>query len=164
MYRVNGFMASLLGSAAAMSASLTNALLVDTSTKVDGIDMFKKNWAGRFDLLIKDIETLEQGLFKSGGFTGNEVKGVAAELKAHLTQVKENFAILEQLKSDPTNKALQAKVRTLGDPATIRNTFQKLLGTKAGIAAEYLDSLHHIQTYQVGLAKGDVLSRMRGLF
>ena len=44
MYRANGLFASLLGTTAGLAASVTNALLVDTSTKIDGIDMFKKNW------------------------------------------------------------------------------------------------------------------------
>lgn len=162
MYRVNGFMASVLGTVAASSASLMNALLVDTSTKVDGIKMFQSNWSGKYDALLKDIEILEKAVVSPNA--GALEKEIAQGLRDHFAQIKQNFAILSQLKADPTNLALKNQVKLLADPFKLKNSIGQLLGTKAGIASEYLDSLHEIQKYQVAVAQKDILSRARGLF
>lgn len=137
-------------------------MLVDTSTKVDGIQMFKANFNGKFDVLLKDIEILEKAVL--GQNVGGVEKSIAQNLRDHFTQIKQNFTILEQLKADPTNQALKNQVKTMNDPFKLKNTLGQLLGTKAGMASEYLDSLYEIQKYQVAVAQKDILSRSRGLF
>lgn len=162
MYRVNGFMAGVLGTVAGLSASMMNALLVDTSTKVDGIKMFQANFSGKYDALLKDIEVLEKAVLSQN--VGGVEKGMAQHLKDHFAQVKQNFSVLAQLKADPTNVALKNQVKMMADPFKLRNAVGQLLGTKAGIVSEYLDSLYEIQKYQVAVAQKDILSRAKGLF
>lgn len=162
MYRVNGFAAAALGGLSASMISLTNALLVDTSTKVDGLKLWNNYRVGAHMKVLEDLMTLENAV--TGGKSALAQDQLTA-MKSHFEKLKANTEILAEMKANPARAAeLRQKIQVIADPAKLGNILPRGFGTQAGIAVELEQTLYRLSKHQEALAHGDLLKRFQTLF
>ena len=166
MYRVNGFAAAALGGITAGFWSLTNAIFVDTSTKVDGLKLWNNLRINQFGLVIEDLARIESAVLGGGAQLGTSR---LAEMKSYFEILKSNFAVIEEIKvTDPKNTTLlatlRAKIRVIQDPITLTKVPGIVFGNSGGIAYELEETMSKLSRFQHSLAQGDMWNRYKQLF
>jgi hypothetical protein len=166
MYRVNGFAAAALGGFSAGVLSLTNALLVDTSTKVDGLKLWNSLRLNQFESVIEGLARMEGAILGNGSKLGT---ARLAEMKSYFEILKENFNVVAEIKAtDPKNiaaiTALRAKIRVIQDPTTLAKIPGLVLGSSGGIAYELEETMSKLSKFQHALAQGDIWNRSKQIF